>query len=80
MDYLGRSFPGKELVTNKRPDAFALLGMLKGLVPERAFRQHGARSARDTALSIWFQQFDGRLRAMPPISATSPTTTGSTSG
>ena len=60
VDYLGRSFPGKELVTNKRPDAFALLGMLKASFPNARF-VNTVRDPRDTALSIWFQQFDGRL-------------------
>ena len=60
VDYLGRSFPGKELVTNKRPDAFALLGMLKASFPNARF-VNTVRDPRDTAISIWFQQFDGRL-------------------
>ena len=60
VDYLGRSFPGKELVTNKRPDAFALLGMLKASFPNARF-VNTVRDPRDTALSILFQQFDGRL-------------------
>ena len=58
--YLARSFPGKDLVTNKRPDAFALLGMLKASFPNARF-VNTVRDPRDTALSILFQQFDGRL-------------------
>jgi len=60
VDYLARTFPGRELVTNKRPDAVALLGMLSASFPNARF-VHTVRDARDTALSIWFQQFDGRL-------------------
>jgi tetratricopeptide (TPR) repeat protein len=60
VEWLRRTFPGKELVTNKRPDAFALLGMLKAVFPNARF-VNTVRDARDTALSIWFQQFDGRL-------------------
>jgi hypothetical protein len=60
VDYLARTFPGREFVTNKRPDAFALLGMLKASFPNARF-VNTVRDPRDTALSIWFQQFDGRL-------------------
>ncbi len=60
VDYLHRSFPGAEMVTNKRPDAFALLGMLKAVFPNARF-VNTVRDPRDTCLSIWFQQFDGRL-------------------
>jgi tetratricopeptide (TPR) repeat protein len=60
LDLLARSFPGRERVTNKRPDMAALLGMLKASFPNARF-VHTVRDPRDTALSIWFQQFDGRL-------------------
>ena len=60
VDYLSRSFPGAQIVTNKRPDAFALLGMLKAVFPNARF-VNTVRDPRDTCLSIWFQQFDGRL-------------------
>jgi tetratricopeptide (TPR) repeat protein len=60
LDWLARTFPGREIVTNKRPDAFALLGMLKASFPNARF-VNTVRDPRDTALSIWFQQFDGRL-------------------
>lgn len=60
VDYLARTFPGREIVTNKRPDAFALLGMLKASFPNARF-VNTVRDPRDVALSIWFQQFDGRL-------------------
>ena len=60
LDYLDRTFPAGQLVTNKRPDAFALLGLLKAQFPNARF-VNTVRDARDTCLSIWFQQFDGRL-------------------
>ena len=60
LDYLKRSFPGADVVTNKRPDAFGLLGMLKAVFPKARF-VNTVRDPRDTALSIWFQQFDDRL-------------------
>lgn len=60
VDWLARTFPGREIVTNKRPDAFALLGMLKASFPNARF-VNTVRDPRDVALSIWFQQFDGRL-------------------
>ena len=60
LDYLKRSFPGADIVTNKRPDAFGLLGMLKAVFSKARF-VNTVRDPRDTALSIWFQQFDDRL-------------------
>ena len=60
LDYLRRSFPGSDVVTNKRPDAFGLLGMLKAVFPNARF-VNTVRDPRDTALSIWLQQFDDRL-------------------
>jgi tetratricopeptide (TPR) repeat protein len=60
LAYLRRSFPGADIVTNKRPDAFGLLGMLKATFPNARF-VNTVRDPRDTALSIWFQQFDDRL-------------------
>jgi tetratricopeptide (TPR) repeat protein len=60
VEYLERRFPGADIVTNKRPDAFGLLGMLKAVFPNARF-VNTVRDPRDTALSIWFQQFDDRL-------------------
>ena len=60
LGYLKRSFPGADIVTNKRPDAFGLPGMLKAVFPNARF-VNTVRDPRDTALSIWFQQFDDRL-------------------
>lgn len=60
VDWLASAFPGGGIVTNKRPDAFALLGMLKASFPNARF-VNTLRDPRDVALSIWFQQFDGRV-------------------
>jgi tetratricopeptide (TPR) repeat protein len=60
LDRLQRTFPGADIVTNKRPDAFALFGLLRSAFPNARF-VNTVREPRDTALSIWFQQFDGRL-------------------
>ncbi len=60
LEYLDRLFPAGRVVTNKRPDAFALLGLLKAMFPNARF-VNTVRDPRDTCLSIWFQQFDGRL-------------------
>jgi tetratricopeptide (TPR) repeat protein len=60
LDHLRRTFPAADLVTNKRPDMFGLLGMLKAVFPNARF-VNTVRDPRDTALSIWFQQFDDRL-------------------
>jgi tetratricopeptide (TPR) repeat protein len=60
LDHLRRRFPGADIVTNKRPDMFGLFGMLKAVFPNARF-VHTVRDPRDTALSIWFQQFDDRL-------------------
>jgi tetratricopeptide (TPR) repeat protein len=60
LEYLDRTFPAGKIVTNKRPDTFALLGLLKAMYPKARF-VNTVRDPRDTCLSIWFQQFDGRL-------------------
>ena len=51
VDYLQRSFPGTGIITNKRPDAFGLLGMLKAVFPNARF-VNTVRDPRDTALWI----------------------------
>ncbi len=60
VDYLDRSFPAGAIVTNKRPDSAAYLGLLKGLFPNARF-VHTVRAPRDLGLSIWFQQLDGSV-------------------
>ncbi len=60
LEYLDRTFPGAETVTNKRPDMFPLLGVLRAMYPNARF-VNTVREPKDTCLSIWFQQFDARL-------------------
>jgi tetratricopeptide (TPR) repeat protein len=60
IQYLDRIFPGNRIVTNKRPDAFALLGALKGMFPRARFI-NTVRHPLDTCLSIYFQQLDDRI-------------------
>lgn len=60
VEWLDRTFPGADVVTNKRPDAFALLGILRALFPNARFID-SVREARDNCLSIWFEQLDGRV-------------------
>jgi tetratricopeptide (TPR) repeat protein len=60
IDYLDRTFPAGTIVTNKRPDAFAWLGLLKALFPNARFIDT-VRNPLDTCLSIYFQQLDGQI-------------------
>ena len=60
IDYLDRTFPPGAMVTNKRPDAFAWLGLLKALFPNARFI-NTVRNPLDTCLSIYFQQLDGQI-------------------
>lgn len=60
LDYLARTFPAGALVTNKRPDAFEWLGLLKSLFPNARF-VNTLRHPADTCLSIYFQQLDDRI-------------------
>ena len=62
-DYLGHlrgNFPGRQRVTNKRPDNFFYLGLLHTLFPNARFI-HSRRQPLDTCLSIYFQQFEAPL-------------------
>jgi tetratricopeptide (TPR) repeat protein len=60
VEYLERTFPPGAIVTNKRPDGFAYLGLLKGLFPNARFVRT-VRAPRDLGLSIWFQQLDDTI-------------------
>jgi Tfp pilus assembly protein PilF len=60
LDYLDRTFPQGDIVTNKRPDAFGHLGLLKALFPRARF-VNTVRNPLDTCLSIYFQQLDDRV-------------------
>jgi tetratricopeptide (TPR) repeat protein len=60
LDYLDRTFPTGRVVTDKRPDAFALLPLMRALFPNARF-VHSVRDPLDTCLSIFFEQLDSRV-------------------
>ncbi len=60
LDYLHEAFPGAARVTDKRPDNFLYLGLIKALFP-RARIVHASRNVLDNALSLWFQNLDARF-------------------
>lgn len=60
LDHLESRFPGAACVSDKRPDNFLYLGLLKALFP-RLRVLHTVRDGRDVCLSIYFQQFDNTL-------------------
>ncbi len=62
-EYLARVrelYPGADTVTDKRPDNFAHLGLIRALYP-RARIVYTRRRAVDNCLSIYFQQLGGNL-------------------
>jgi hypothetical protein len=61
LDYLQQTFPGGTRITNKRPDNFLYLGLLRALFPQACFI-HSRRAPLDTCLSIYFQQFEAPLK------------------
>ena len=52
-------FPGAPRVTDKRPDNFLLIGLIKALFPQARI-VHTTRDALDTCLSIFFLHLDPR--------------------
>ena len=60
LDYLAQNFADQGRVTNKRPDNFLYLGLIKALFPNaRIF--HSTRAPVDVCLSIFFQSLDPSL-------------------
>ena len=57
---LARLFPGAAHVTDKRPDNFVYIGLIKLLFPD-ALIVHTTRDPLDTCLSIFFAHLDQRL-------------------
>ena len=57
---LARRFPGADRVTDKRPDNFMLLGLVKALFP-RARIVHTRRDPLDNCLSVFFLHLDPRM-------------------
>lgn len=63
-EYLSRLrdlFPSDDTVTDKRPDNFLHLGLIKALFP-RARIVYTKRDLADNCLSVYFQQLGGNLR------------------
>lgn len=61
LDLLQNYFPGSQRVTNKMPDNFLYLGLIKALFP-KARIIHTQRNILDNCLSIYFQQISGSQR------------------
>ena len=62
--YLGEVrtlFPQADMLTDKRPDNFLHIGLIKHLFPSARI-VHTTRSLRDTMLSVWFLHFDDSVR------------------
>jgi hypothetical protein len=60
LEYVDKLFGRDTVVTNKRPDAFPLLGLLKGLYPRARFI-NTVRNPLDTGLSIYMHQLDNQF-------------------
>ena len=54
---LARTFPGAERITDKRPDNFLYIGLIKSLFPDAKI-VHTVRDALDNCLSIYFLHLD----------------------
>ena len=57
---LATLFPGAQLVTDKRPDNFILIGLIKHLFPDARI-VHTVREPLDNCLSIFFLHLDQRM-------------------
>jgi tetratricopeptide (TPR) repeat protein len=57
---LSRIFPGARRITDKRPDNFVLIGLIKSLFPEAKI-VHTVRDALDNCLSVFFLHLDHRM-------------------
>jgi tetratricopeptide (TPR) repeat protein len=57
LDAVARTFPGADLVTDKRPDNFLFVGLIKTLFP-RAKIIHTTRHPLDNCLSAYFLHLD----------------------
>ncbi len=61
LDLLENLFPGTHRVTNKMPDNFLHLGLIKALFPNAKII-HMQRNILDNCLSVYFQQISGSQR------------------
>jgi len=59
-DYLNARFPDGDVITDKRPDNFLYLGLIKTLFPNAIFI-HTDRNAIDNCLSVYFTQLAGQM-------------------
>jgi tetratricopeptide (TPR) repeat protein len=67
LEMLGRAFPGAEFVTDKRPDNFLYIGLIKMLFPDAKI-VHTVRDPLDNCLSIFFLHLDQRMSyALDPL-------------
>lgn len=60
LESLERLFPRANFVTDKRPDNFLLIGLIKSLFPEAKI-VHTTRDPLDNCLSIFFLHLDQRM-------------------
>jgi len=58
--WIGNVFPGAAYVTDKRPDNFFCIGLIKTLFPD-ALIVHTTRDPLDTCLSVFFLHLDHRM-------------------
>lgn len=57
LQYLSTAFPGAQCVTDKRPDNFLYIGLIKRLFPAAKI-VHTTRAALDNCLSVYFLHLD----------------------
>lgn len=57
---IARRFPGAQVVTDKRPDNFLYIGLIKALFPQARI-VHTTRDPLDNCLSIYFLHLDQRM-------------------
>ncbi|MGI9293791.1 MAG: tetratricopeptide repeat-containing sulfotransferase family protein [Pseudomonadales bacterium] len=59
LEYLSQTFPDCQRVTNKRPDNFVYLGLIKALFPNARI-VNTSRNPLDNCLSVFFQQIESQ--------------------
>ena len=60
LDYLKSNFPSANYVTDKRPDNWQYLGLIRALFPNARFI-NTSRHPLDNCLSLFFHQFSGSM-------------------
>jgi hypothetical protein len=60
LEHVAVLFPGAEFVTDKRPDNYLYIGLIKTLFPDAKI-VHTVRDPLDTCLSIFFLHLDHRM-------------------